>query len=982
MDQKRRICNKAAAGLLALLLTADAVPAGNSYENSMISVSASAEELQEAAEAVLAAVNSGLAVSSRNICLNISVSDIKPDKNTSVAIDGEDVKYAVKDGVISFTFECVPKKISDTHQLTVKSGKKVLLEKEISAEKLLKDICDNDADMKKAAENMLRYGSAAQDYFDYGTAAQAEKTAPASDIAMPAKGFDNASFNKKLSAAKAPVRYDGMSICFDEDLTLKMIFSPAADSDISKAEEFIRSNISFRDGNSEVSRNGNKICVIKHDIGIREIEKQFTLTALGEDTKISVSQFMANVMAEKSTDEETVELQELCKALYSLYDSVKEIPENYTEPVKEEQTITTTTSAIVSSTTTTTTTTASDSGSSNTATTTTSSGTADPIESSLIVPTKIKGMYSYTLDDAINSTPHISTCGNLVMLYQPDYIENSVLQVYDINTGELVSEKLLPPYDDFDYKNYSMIENGIIEESASSLVKYYDISLNEQKTFDLNDYSDKGDGNVLLAISDSGRYIFFTSYTYVEEFGDPPQSYYFIIDTENESCIEIMCDDNLYGANYNSEEECFYCNSGNGAIVKITPDGTVTENKALSNALMVKDKAITHSSNGMYISNPDGSDAKFVFYDKEDEAPYYTNGKYAVSFGKNLRLYDLDNDMVSDPFKPGGVSDIIFTDNDRILLSGMEGNNKPFLKMIKPEEFSISNKLRVEKDIDMTEPEKMLFKDPYGSDEELDPILTELYDRFGIKLFFELNRHMNNKWDNQVYDSYYGDRVLKAQQILDYFNNWPDDICRQVTDNGSDLWIIICEEFHPAMNDPELIDPAGQALSSNGRPTIILEAFDELDGTFVQNLSHEFIHTLNNRMDFHDTEAWESLSPADGYKNSFADYYSATQYTSGFEKDLSNVYFIDSYGRVNSEEDRARIGEYLWYSYVNGELDSAYGSEHIRAKAELLIKMYREKYSCLAEIEEGELYLEKALSLPLGEYIPYETDENGGYAFG
>ena len=44
--------------------------------------------------------------------------------------------------------------------------------------------------------------------------------------------------------------------------------------------------------------------------------------------------------------------------------------------------------------------------------------------------------------------------------------------------------------------------------------------------------------------------------------------------------------------------------------------------------------------------------------------------------------------------------------------------------------------------------------------------------------------------------------------------------------------------------------------------------------------------------------------------------------------------------------------------------------------------MYREKYSCLAEIEEGDLYLEKALSLPLGEYIPYKTDENGEYAFG
>ena len=127
---------------------------------------------------------------------------------------------------------------------------------------------------------------------------------------------------------------------------------------------------------------------------------------------------------------------------------------------------------------------------------------------------------------------------------------------------------------------------------------------------------------------------------------------------------------------------------------------------------------------------------------------------------------------------------------------------------------------------------------------------------------------------------------------------------------------------------------------------------------------------------------FRSLSPEDGYLNSFANYYSVEDYISGYESDLSNVYFLDGYGRVNPGEDRARIGEYLWYSYEDQRLESSYGSEHVRAKAETLAKMMRERYSCLEEIEEGELYLEKALELPLAEYEPYIRDEEGAVSFG
>ncbi|NLT07952.1 MAG: hypothetical protein GXY08_00365 [Ruminococcus sp.] len=978
--------HKVAAGLLALVLSASTLPANTNLGENIISVKANAEVTESAPVSAAAELASGFSISSRNIYVNVSLSGTKFDKDTKVILDGEDIPYTVKNGELTFNLECAPKKISDEHSLTVKSGSKVLLDRQISAKELLNGICDTDSELKSAAENMLRYGSAAQKYFNYNETVPADEgIAPAKDAKLPADGFDNASFNASLKAMKAPVTYDGMSICFDKDLTLKMLFSAAEGSDLKKAEDFVRSSISLKD--SEVTRNGNKICIVKSNIGIRELDKKYPLTLGQEKLEVSVSQFIANVMAEKGTDEDTVELKELCKSLYSLYTSVEKAPENYTEPVKEEtKPVSSTTSTTTTTTTTaaTTTTTSSDSG--NKATTTTVPKTPDPVDESLINPTSIKGIYSYKLDEKLTSTPYLYVNDDKILLAEPNETEYLV-QLYDMNSGKLLAEGSSPTAGEYDYKTYTLCDNCIIEIENSSTLKYYDLSFNELKTIDLGfEAGDEIRYNYVDATSSSGKYVFYTSTTPTMSMDEDPIVNYYIYDTENDERNEICSDYDFFNISYNEKDECFDCSTSymptENTVVKIALDGTVSETNYIGAEGYSNGKAFNYTSTGMYISNYDGSDAKFVYYDIENEPPYNTNGKYAVSINRNTRIYDLENNLVSDPFKSGGTSAFEFADDNRIFFVGREYNGTPFLKVLKTEEFEIKNPLRTETNVDISEPEKMIFKNPYGSDPELDVILKEIYDRYNIKVFFELTRQMGNKWNNYVYESYYGDKVNKARELLDYLNNWPDDIARQVTNYQSEMWIVICEEFHPEVVSSENIDPAGIATTYDGKPLIVAEAYDDDERFYRGTLSHEFIHILDQGIDYETLDAWTDLSPEDGYLNSFANYYSVEDYISGYESDLSNVYFLDGYGRVNPEEDRARIGEYLWYSYEDQRLESSFGSEHVRAKAERLVSMFRDRYSCLEEVEEGELYLEKALSLPLAEYYAFTYEDDGYYHFG
>lgn len=106
------------------------------------------------------------------------------------------------------------------------------------------------------------------------------------------------------------------------------------------------------------------------------------------------------------------------------------------------------------------------------------------------------------------------------------------------------------------------------------------------------------------------------------------------------------------------------------------------------------------------------------------------------------------------------------------------------------------------------------------------------------------------------------------------------------------------------------LDPVGKALKTRNRFELLLDIGAEgLDKT----IHHELWHAIEMKISTaaFDTEAWNELNPSD---NPYYGHYDEgiQKYTKWiYSRTGSKCYFVDSYARINSREDRARIMEYV-----------------------------------------------------------------------
>ena len=175
---------------------------------------------------------------------------------------------------------------------------------------------------------------------------------------------------------------------------------------------------------------------------------------------------------------------------------------------------------------------------------------------------------------------------------------------------------------------------------------------------------------------------------------------------------------------------------------------------------------------------------------------------------------------------------------------------------------------------------------------------------------------------------------------------------------GEECWITVCDEL--LEKDGVSVDAAGVMMNLESHLTIILEGHAE---TMPELLSHEFIHLIDNALDYKTMEEWDAMSPEDGYFFSYENYQSRSgweKYTCYSKSRKSKIFFIDSYARTFPSEDRARTGEKLYASYVNNDLTWEFKDyPNVRKKAEKLCEIYRNTFKCLKSVPKGEWYMEK-----------------------
>ena len=359
---------------------------------------------------------------------------------------------------------------------------------------------------------------------------------------------------------------------------------------------------------------------------------------------------------------------------------------------------------------------------------------------------------------------------------------------------------------------------------------------------------------------------------------------------------------------------------------------------------------------------------------KSESVVAYFGNRFITSQGNYYTFYDRINSKKSQNYLLKNLYIYSVTDDNFLFGMAVYGKSSHYVKI---------NLDEVTYDIDctITEPAETkygfesYFKKPETSDPELKTLVDELDEKYNIEVSFELADDREHSIDCYDMIDFNGDKIAALNDVKDYLSLWPEDICREITgDPDVKVWIYICDDITPNVNNPEIITPAGYVTEYDGHPTMCIITYNNTE-VFLNTFSHEFIHLLDYQLKPEQLQEWAAISPSDAYTNSYASYSGQNKYVDYSTGD-TEIYFARDYGRTNCEEDRATIGEALYDSYVMEARKKCLDFEGTKAKCEALCRFMRECYPCLASVPEGELYLEKAMNMQAEYFKPRSNEEN------
>ena len=406
-------------------------------------------------------------------------------------------------------------------------------------------------------------------------------------------------------------------------------------------------------------------------------------------------------------------------------------------------------------------------------------------------------------------------------------------------------------------------------------------------------------------------------------------------------------------------------NDLDGTIIDLAPAGLFIRKPHLSTIRLIK----YPPSNIHYILSLD--DRYVAFADENDKT----------------RIFDLETGMLSEEIGSGVYAargkdkdgSFVFLDNEN-----WEGKTRYLLTV--PSEVKYESEPETA-ELDLkTEEYKLYFEPAEPDSEKSSALLSELLKKNNVRVVFEPVSE-DEQYCGYYCKTYRGSQAEILESLRDFLAQSPPELLTEATDTGEETWILVSSEI---VDDYDLTSYGTAAFATRIglHPFAALETpmteeqakeadyFTEKEKNkysakfITDNFSHEFIHLLDEKTSPLQADEWLALSPEDAY---FGGYDSGSRTDEDkyvkFSKEFDNsVYFTDSYGRVNDLEDKARIGENLYYARtgeVHSKRERFARSESLYNKARALCELFRENYPCLASIPGGEWYLEKPL---MGSY--------------
>ena len=227
----------------------------------------------------------------------------------------------IQDTVLYVAYAFVPaKEMTRELPYTLKKGDTVVEEGKITVKQYAEQILQDETgiyndDLKNFVKAMLRYGGAAQNYFDYHEDDLADdgiEGAEYTNVTIPKVVFDKTGLGNCLTSKSAPISYYGMTLTFESDTTMTLIFKI---KDKSTAMNWMKQHMTLDGEAVEPVVSGNYLKVMIQNIPTQQLEKKFELKVDDKTFDVSAVQYMYSAVTSKPG----TALCDLCKALYAYY---------------------------------------------------------------------------------------------------------------------------------------------------------------------------------------------------------------------------------------------------------------------------------------------------------------------------------------------------------------------------------------------------------------------------------------------------------------------------------------------------------------------------------------------------------------------------------------------------------------------------------------------------------------------------------------
>lgn len=181
------------------------------------------------------------------------------------------------------------------------------------------------------------------------------------------------------------------------------------------------------------------------------------------------------------------------------------------------------------------------------------------------------------------------------------------------------------------------------------------------------------------------------------------------------------------------------------------------------------------------------------------------------------------------------------------------------------------------------------------------------------------------------------DSINKTKEIFSRFN---EKLLNEfILDEDKGIEINLTGSIFPINNKNTVANPSGYSFYSNDKYVIFIDANQK---NYDEVLCHEFMHIMEYNLQRKNKQVfseWQDFNPpnfnySDSYNANVDDIYTLN------EKDVDNIYFINTYSKTYSSEDRATIFSSVcayqnYYddypkinakaNYIMGKLEGLYG---------------------------------------------------------